>query len=118
MHITHFDSTKGLRGKTFAVFVFLEPLIFSANFKIFRRLEIFSASFCVILMQTRKFFCEYSHGDLTAKVLSRETFVLYSIFQNFYYFRLFVELQNCAQFPSDFYYLTIIMAKILLFYTY
>ena len=28
-------------------------------------------------MQTRKFFREYSHGDLTAKVLSLETFVLY-----------------------------------------
>ena len=31
----------------------------------------------VVLMQTRKFFHEYSHGDLTAKVLSLEGFVLY-----------------------------------------
>ena len=30
-------------------------------------------------MQTRKFIREYSHGDLTAKVLSLETFVLYGI---------------------------------------
>ena len=29
------------------------------------------------LMQTRKFFCKYSHGDLTAIVLFLETFVLY-----------------------------------------
>ena len=28
-------------------------------------------------MQTQKFFHEYSHGDLTAKVLSLKTFVLY-----------------------------------------
>ena len=31
----------------------------------------------VILMQTRKFFCEYSHSDLTAKVLSLRDFVLH-----------------------------------------
>ena len=31
-------------------------------------------------MQMRKFFREYSHGDLTAKVLSLEIFVLYSMY--------------------------------------
>ena len=68
-------SAKGSRDKTFAVF--LELRMFSANFKIFGLLEIFSTSFCAILMQTRKFFREYSHGDRTANVLSLETFVLY-----------------------------------------
>ena len=29
----------------------------------------------VVLMQMRKFFHEYTHGDLTAKVLSLESFV-------------------------------------------
>ena len=53
---------------------------FSANFKLFRRLEIFNTSFWAILMQTWKFFSEYSHGDLTAKVLSLETFILYGKF--------------------------------------
>ena len=35
----------------------------------------------VVLMQTQKFFCRYSHGDLTTKVLSIESFVLYGIWQ-------------------------------------
>ena len=30
-------------------------------------------------MQTRKFLNEYSHGDLTAKVLPPETFLLYTV---------------------------------------
>ena len=29
----------------------------------------------IVLMQTQKFFCEYPHGDLTAEVLSLESFV-------------------------------------------
>ena len=33
----------------------------------------------IVLMQTQQFFHEYSHGDLTAKVLSLKSFVLYSI---------------------------------------
>ena len=33
----------------------------------------------IVLMQTQKLFCEYSHGDLTTKILSLESFVLYSI---------------------------------------
>ena len=32
-------------------------------------------------MQTQKFFCQYSHGDLTTKVLSLQTFVLYGTAQ-------------------------------------
>ena len=32
----------------------------------------------VVLMQTQKFFCQYSHGDLPTKVLSLGSFVLYS----------------------------------------
>ena len=31
----------------------------------------------VVLMQMQKFFHEYSHGDLTANVLSLKSFVLY-----------------------------------------
>ena len=33
----------------------------------------------VVLMLTQKFFREYSHSDLTVKVLSLESFVLYGI---------------------------------------
>ena len=33
----------------------------------------------VVLMQTQKFFCEYLHGNLTAKALSFKSFILYSI---------------------------------------
>ena len=55
-------------------------------------------------MQTWKFFHEYSHGDLTAKVLSLETFVLYGIYHQrstvhsiFQYFKsVFLEVQNKA----------------------
>ena len=74
-------STKGSKDKTFVVFTGfpLSHKYFSANFKIFRCLEIFSTSFCAILMQTKKFFRKYSHGDLTTKVLSLETFILYGI---------------------------------------
>ena len=33
----------------------------------------------VVLIQMQKFFHEYSHGDLTTKVLSLESFALYGV---------------------------------------
>ena len=59
-----------LRAKTFAVFA-----DFDWTTNVFLRIsKCFSTCGCC-LMQTRKFFCEYSHYDLTAKILSLE--VLY-----------------------------------------
>ena len=51
----------------------LEPRMFSHEF------QSVWALMDIVLIQTRKFFHEYSHGDLTAKVLAVEHFVLYGI---------------------------------------
>ena len=53
--------------------ILLEPGMFSRKFQ--SALSLVD----VVLMQTWKFFCEYSHSDLTAKVLSHGSFVLYSM---------------------------------------
>ena len=48
----------------------LEPRMFSHEF------QSVWALMDIVLMQTQNFFREYSHGDLTAKVLALECFVL------------------------------------------
>ena len=50
-----------------------KPQMFSHEF------QSFLALVDIVLMQMQKFFCEYSHGDLTAKALTLERFVLYGI---------------------------------------
>ena len=45
--------------------------------EIFRKFQTALVLVDVVLMQTQKFFHEYSHGDLTMKALSLSSFVLY-----------------------------------------
>ena len=69
LHIPY--NTKPSKDKTLELLRFsLEPQMFSHEFQ---------SAFVlvdVVLMQTQKFFSEYSQGDLTVKVLSHKSFVL------------------------------------------
>ena len=65
-------STKHLRGKILQILWFLlEPQMFSHKF------QSVLALVDAVLVQTWKFFCKYPHSDLTMKVLSLGSFVLY-----------------------------------------
>ena len=46
----------------------------------FHKLQSVLALLDIVLMQTQRFFCEDSHGDLTARGLSIGSFVVYGIF--------------------------------------
>ena len=57
---------------------FPEPQMFSCKLpSVLAFTDLLAHQSHAFLMQTRKFFCKYSHGDLTAKVLFLKTFVLY-----------------------------------------
>ena len=90
-------STKRLKAKTSQFsWILLKPIMF------FHKFQSALALVHVVLLQTQKFFCEYSHGDLTVNVLSFGRFVLYGIRMGIKYSRL--KIKECGLATWDYNY--------------